>query len=153
MMVVSTTLLALIIVNCIIEAYSLIRGSDNVCDVSLYYSNIDSSLMNNDLKKALKNLILPHKVIDYDTIWNAFPTIDIYLPRYPCNVNTSFIPDVYSAYCWDAEKNLVQGGECGNYKKEGDCFNREHLWPKSWFGGFDYGKIIMQKKQNVLFLT
>lgn len=32
------------------------------------------------------------------------------------------------------------GGECGNYKKEGDCYNREHLWPKSWFGGFDYGK-------------
>ena len=22
----------------------------------------------------------------------------------------------------------------------GDCVNREHIWPKSWFGGFDYGK-------------
>eukprot|EP01034_Spumella_vulgaris_P033356 gene33356-41160_t len=24
--------------------------------------------------------------------------------------------------------------------KVSDCFNREHLWPKSWFGGFDYGQ-------------
>jgi endonuclease I len=25
------------------------------------------------------------------------------------------------------------GEECGNYSGEGDCFNREHSWPKSWF--------------------
>lgn len=30
-------------------------------------------------------------------------------------------------------------GQCGNYKQEGDCYNREHSWPKSWFGGFDAG--------------
>jgi endonuclease I len=27
-----------------------------------------------------------------------------------------------------------KGFECGNYSKEGDCFNREHSFPKSWFG-------------------
>ena len=27
------------------------------------------------------------------------------------------------------------GDECGNYSGEGDCYNREHSWPKSWFGG------------------
>lgn len=113
----------------------------SICEVSLYYSSIDFSLNNNDLKQSLKELIFPHKVIDYDTVWSAFPTVDIYLPRYPCNTNTTFIPDVYSSYCWNPEKNLVTGGECGNYKKEGDCFNREHLWPKSWFGGFDYGMV------------
>ena len=114
----------------------------SICEVSLYYSSIDFSLNNNDLKKSLKELIFPHRVIDYDTVWSAFPTVDIYLPRYPCNTNTTFIPDVYSSYCWNPEKNLVTGGECGNYKKEGDCFNREHLWPKSWFGGFDYGMVL-----------
>lgn len=46
---------------------------------------------------------------------------------------------MYSTYCWTTEK-VTPGGECGNYKKEGDCYNREHLWPKSWFGGFDYGQ-------------
>jgi len=25
--------------------------------------------------------------------------------------------------------------QCGNYGGEGDCYNREHSWPKSWFGG------------------
>jgi len=50
------------------------------------------------------------------------------------------IPDVYSAYCWHTEKGLSHGGECGNYSKEGDCFNREHLWPKSWFGGMSAGQ-------------
>ena len=50
----------------------------------------------------------------------------------------SHIPDVYSSFCWDPEK-IESGGECGNYHTEGDCFNREHSWPKSWFGGFDYG--------------
>ena len=25
--------------------------------------------------------------------------------------------------------------QAGNYKKEGDVYNREHSWPNSWFGG------------------
>jgi len=25
--------------------------------------------------------------------------------------------------------------QCGQYKHEGDCYNREHSWPKSWWGG------------------
>lgn len=24
-------------------------------------------------------------------------------------------------------------GQCGNYQKIGDCYNREHSFPKSWF--------------------
>ena len=30
--------------------------------------------------------------------------------------------------------------QCGNYKQEGDCYNREHSWPKSWWGGFSEGQ-------------
>jgi hypothetical protein len=25
--------------------------------------------------------------------------------------------------------------QCGHYKKEGDCYNREHSFPKTWWGG------------------
>ena len=32
--------------------------------------------------------------------------------------------------CWEYDKE-----QCGNYKTEGDCYNREHSWPKSWWGG------------------
>ena len=28
--------------------------------------------------------------------------------------------------------------QCGNYGQEGDCYNREHSFPKSWFGGTNY---------------
>jgi len=103
-----------------------------------YYSSIDASATNDELKKQLKDLINPHTVFTYDEVWNAFTDVDKNLITYPCNQNASYIPDVYSSYCWSPEKTTT-GGECGNYKKEGDCFNREHLWPKSWFGGFDYG--------------
>ena len=37
--------------------------------------------------------------------------------------------DFYSSKCWDSSQ------ACGNYEQEGDCFNREHSWPKSWWGG------------------
>ena len=103
-----------------------------------YYANINKTATNNDLKGQLKALINPHTVYDYDDVWIAFETVDKLLPGYPCDSDKSHIPDVYSNFCWSTDK-VVPGGECGNYKVEGDCFNREHLWPKSWFGGFDYG--------------
>jgi endonuclease I len=76
--------------------------------------------------------------VSYDGAWEAFAAVDKFLPGYPCSSDLDMIPDIYSDYCWKTEK-VVPGGECGNYKREGDCFNREHSWPKSWFGGFDAG--------------
>jgi hypothetical protein len=98
-----------------------------------YYNGIDAAAQDDDLKGQLKALINPHVVYSYDEVWNAFEDVDQNLPNYPCDANSSHIPDVYSTFCWTPEK--ISGGECGNYKKEGDCYNREHLWPKSWFGG------------------
>lgn len=111
-----------------------------------YYSSINSSATNDELKGELQALINPHTVIDYDDIWECFPDVDQYLPGYPCDSNSSHFPGIYSAYCWVPEKDVTQG-ECGNYQEEGDCFNREHIWPKSWFGGFDNG----QNAQSDLF--
>ncbi|CAN0111298.1 unnamed protein product, partial [Ectocarpus fasciculatus] len=99
-----------------------------------YYSDIDSSATNDELKGQLQELIYPHTVLSYDDVWTAFVVVDENLPTYPCATNETYIPDIYSTYCWPKSK------ECGNYKEEGDCYNREHIWPKSWFGGFDYGK-------------
>ena len=100
-----------------------------------YYANIDSSATNFALKKQLQKLIYNHTVFTYDGVWTAMASIDKHLPGYPCNPNNaSYIPDIYSSYCWSPEK-LSTGGECGSYSKEGDCYNREHSWPNSWFGG------------------
>ena len=96
-------------------------------DINSYYGGIDSTATNDDLKGQLQDLINPHTVYSYDDVWSAFPTIDIYLPTYPCDSDPANIPDIYSSYCWEPEKipDSGTGGECGNYKQEGDCFNRE----------------------------
>ena len=106
-----------------------------------YYSSIDTTLKDGDLKSALQTLILNRTKVSYGNAWEAFEVIDLYLPVAPgeddCPSGT--IPDIYSTFCWTPEKGLETGGECGNYKHEGDCYNREHSWPKSWWGGFSEG--------------
>lgn len=99
-----------------------------------YYADIDFDETDQALKQELHDLINPHTVYSYDQVWTAFVDVDENLPTYPCSSNSSDIPDIYSTNCWPKSK------QCGNYKQEGDCYNREHLWPKSWFGGFDAGK-------------
>jgi len=122
-----------------VNAFQMI-DPETVKSVDDYYSGIDPNATNDVLKGQLQDLIFPHTVLSYDEIWQAFPSIDIYLPGYPCSTDLNMIPDIYSSYCWITAKNISpSGGECGNYHQEGDCFNREHLWPKSWFGGFDEG--------------
>jgi len=74
-------------------------------------------------------------------VWEAFTEVSKFVPGYPCDSDLNMIPDIYSSYCWTTEKNVAAPGrgECGNYKEEGSCYNREHTWPKSWFGGFSEG--------------
>jgi hypothetical protein len=60
-----------------------------------YYSSINFSSSNQDLKLQLHNLINPHIVFDYSELWIAFAEIDKNLPRYPCDNNESHIPDIY----------------------------------------------------------
>lgn len=119
-------------------ALMALRGGLVTGDLIPYYASINLSATDDDLKGQLFSLINPHTVLDYDSVWLAFNEVDKFLDTYPCDSNSSHIPDIYSNYCWAGDK-VVPGGECGNYKAEGDCFNREHIWPKSWFGGFDYG--------------
>ncbi len=108
-----------------------------------YYRGIDASATDDELRRQLHDLISDKTELSYDDAWTAFASVDKFLPGYPCNsADSSMIPDIYSGFCWSPEKNVAAPGrgECGNYKAEGDCYNREHSWPKSWFGGFDAGK-------------
>ena len=43
--------------------------------------------------------------------------------------------DIYSSVCWVVGPAAEGGNQCGNYAREGDCYNREHVWPVSWWGG------------------
>lgn len=75
------------------------------------------------LKTALHKIIKGHTKRSYDNLWTDFKKTDC---------NGTIIIDRYSnsQYTW-------QTNQCGNYNGVGDCYNREHSIPNSWWGGSD----------------
>lgn len=72
------------------------------------------------LLTALYNTVGAHTTVSYDGLWNVFNTSDV--------KPNGKIWDMYSTKEWTPGKE-----HCGNYKLVGDCINREHSFPKSWF--------------------
>lgn len=73
-----------------------------------------------DLLVALYNKISDHTAISYKNLWTTFKTTDVY--------PDGKLWDMYSTKHWTAGSE-----QCGNYSSIGDCYNREHSFPKSWF--------------------
>ncbi len=79
------------------------------------------------LKTALYNIIKGHTEKSYSALWTCFYTTD----------------DKANGKVWDMYSDIPGGtpayeytfgsDQCGNYGGEGDCYNREHSFPKSWF--------------------
>lgn len=86
-----------------------------------YYSTAEG-LTGIQLKQALHNIIDNHTVSTYTDLWTHFQSTD---KRADGNVW-----DIYSTITYQFITD-----QCGNYSSEGDCYNREHSFPKSWFGG------------------
>lgn len=73
------------------------------------------------LKTQLCVIVGPHTERSYANLWTDFQTTD----KRP----DGKVRDIYSS-----TTNYEFGNnQCGNYSKEGDCYNREHSFPKSWF--------------------
>lgn len=83
-----------------------------------YYNSINNQT-GQELRQALHNIIKGHKVVSYSGLLDAYAYTD-------CDANNK-IWDIYSNKRWSLSAN------CGNYDSEGDCWNREHTWPSSWF--------------------
>lgn len=86
-----------------------------------YYASADGRA-GTDLINALQDIISEgHQVTSYDGLWTAFRKTD--------NTADGRVWDMYSncTFTWGSD-------QCGNYKNECDCYNREHSVPKSWFG-------------------
>jgi endonuclease I len=91
------------------------------------YYNSAQGLTGNNLKIALHNIIKNNTVVSYSALWTAFP----------------FTDKKANGKVWDIYSNVPSGtppyeyvfgtNQCGNYNSEGDCYNREHSWPQSWF--------------------
>ncbi|MFB9188408.1 endonuclease [Vibrio ostreicida] len=85
------------------------------------------------LKTALYNIIKDHDSQGYSALWNLTKSADI--DRYYEKDGT--ILDIYSERISGQEAfNYTKVlDQCGQYRREGECYNREHSFPKSWFGG------------------
>lgn len=82
------------------------------------------------LKQTLHDLIDNHNVVKYGDLVGYFPTTDIKSDGSVWDMYSD-CPGLTPAYVYYYNNK----DECGNYKKEGDCYNKEHSFPKSWFGG------------------
>lgn len=85
------------------------------------YYNAAAGRSGKNLKTALYEIICNHTVRSYDQLWTDFRKTDARAD--------GKVWDMYSAVT-----NFTFGDDqAGNYKREGDVYNREHSFPKSWF--------------------
>lgn len=80
------------------------------------------------LKQALHEIIDGHNAKSYSSLHTHFISTD--------QKSDGTVWDMYSDIPGGTPPyiyNFVSQDQCGNYSKEGDCYNREHSWPKSWF--------------------
>ena len=91
------------------------------------YYNSANGLTGNQLKVALHNIIKGHTTVSYANLWTAFWSTD--------NKGNGVVWDMYSDRPGGTPPYIYYLGQdqCGNYSNEGDCYNREHSWPQSWF--------------------
>jgi hypothetical protein len=91
-----------------------------------YYKGIDPNAQDVAMLKQLHELInTGKKNIPYDGLWEAFKSTDEHTEE--CEDDE--IKGPYSNTCWHWQKD-----QCGFDGKQKDCYNREHSWPKSWWG-------------------
>jgi endonuclease I len=93
------------------------------------YYNTANGLHGADLQEALHEIIKDHHVVTYNNIWSFFEQTDK-KPNGKVWDIYSDVPGGTPPYVY----NFVTD-QCGNYSQEGDCYNREHSFPSSWFGG------------------
>ncbi len=103
-------------------------------DLNQYYAAANG-LSGFALKTALHEIIKGHTAKGYGALWGfyAVNSLDVYFE------NDGSILDIYSenpvgedSYNYTAIRH-----QCGNtgFNSEADCYNREHSFPRSWFGG------------------
>lgn len=87
-----------------------------------YYKSAEG-LKQKALLAKLCDIVGPHTVVSYDGLWEVFEESDV-------RPGTNYYWDMYST-----SKYPLGQKKCGSASKVGDCVNREHSFPKSWFGG------------------
>ena len=112
----ATCSLILLLVLCVTHIWA--QGPNNS---GTYYKDADGK-KGQALKTALSKIINPHTNIGYDGLYEAYKKTD--------TRSDGYVRDWYSK----TTKYRHVNDKAGSYKKEGDCYNREHSVPQSWFG-------------------
>lgn len=86
-----------------------------------YYSSCEGKT-GDALLKALADVVGNHTNVGYDGLWEVYKTSDVH--------PDGTLWDIYTTKNWGTSYK-----KCGNYSLIGDCVNREHSLPKSWWGG------------------
>ena len=94
--------------------------SDPVDPTTAYYAQADGK-KGAELKTAMCGIIYNRTEQSYDDLWTAFQTTDVR--------SDGKIWDMYSNIT-----NYTPVTTGSTYSTEGDCYNREHSFPQSWFG-------------------
>lgn len=84
-----------------------------------YYKNAEGK-NKAALLSALCEIVGPHTEIGYRGLWSLYKESDVRAD--------GTIWDMYST-----SKYRPGSDQCGSYTAMGDCYNREHSFPKSWF--------------------
>jgi endonuclease I/chitodextrinase len=84
------------------------------------------------LKTKLSQIITNgHQTKSYDNLYNGYPSTDSdnYYEK------DGSVLDIYSENPSGKDPYVYQHGskQCGSYKVEGDCYNREHVFPQGYF--------------------
>lgn len=74
-----------------------------------------------DLQKSLSTILNDATDVGYNGLWNLYKTTD--------RRSDGKVWDMYS----DITNYTFETDQCSSYGSEGDCYNREHSVPKSWF--------------------
>ena len=99
----------------------LIVATGFAYDRQSYYAQANGK-SGQSLKTALFGIIGGPKVVSYDGLIEAYEKTDTR-------------PDGYVRDWYSNTTRFRHGTDkAGSYKKEGDCYNREHSVPQSWFG-------------------
>ena len=99
-----------------------------IADIPPGYYDDAQGLDGEPLRLALHNIIDDHIPQSYSSLYGHFQSTDA-KPDGTVWDMYSDVPGGTPPYIY----NFTGADQCGNYAGEGDCFNREHSWPKSWF--------------------
>ena len=101
---------------------TILMGLSAWADIPVgYYSNAIGK-QNEELMTALEGIIYTHTLLGYDYMWTAYDMTDM--------GSDGYYIDMYS----DCKYNN-QSAHVGGASYVGEGLNREHSFPKSWFGG------------------